>query len=144
VQLRLLEQLPGQFSLRNMNKSDEWKVKNYTPHAITLYDDKGEHILAVLPSCGHARVREIPIGKEKHLTKILGVPVIGEEYGEIEGLPPRDDEPDTFYIVSLPCFYARGHQRTDLIAPDTGIEGVVRDQDGRIIGVKRFIRLYRD
>ena len=104
---------------------------NLTPHPVSLYRD--EELVATFPPSGKvARVRTVTRDAGRHLL----VPVVEQTAGEVEGLPDPDGE--TIYIVSLFVRQAlRG--RTDVVAPDTGPESVVRDADGRIIGVRRWI-----
>ncbi len=61
---------------------------------------------------------------------------IQQSLGEVEGLPSAS--PHIYYIVSRMVFDA-APDRVDLIVPDTG-KGAVRDEQGRIVAVTRFIR----
>jgi hypothetical protein len=105
-------------------------IKNYTPHEVVVYDNDGPR--DPYPSCGVARVREIP-----HLIMHAdGIPVLAFSYGEVTGLP--DQRPGVFYIVSAFVRKALPYRR-DLLSLDTGIQSAVRNDDGVIIGVRRFI-----
>jgi len=64
------------------------------------------------------------------------IKIVGED-GDVEGLP--EPQSNTVYIVSTLVAQAVPH-RDDIIAPDTSPQGVVRDSEGKIIGVKRFQR----
>lgn len=86
------------------------KIRNYTPHTITLAGDTR----TVLPSEGIARVDGLPLG-----------PVVG--------LPnPR---PGTLYVVSV-IVAERLPERDDLRVPGEQI----RDEQGRIIGCRSLLR----
>lgn len=91
------------------------------------------------------------------------IPVVKTVFGDVEGLPlacencksyhicvdgygnlpfTKDftcQQPSIIYIVSSLVAQA-AKDRNDVIAPDTSPAGVVRDEQGRIIGVKRFQR----
>jgi len=116
---------------------DKIKILNLTPHDINIFDPSGENIIKVYEKSGiTARVNTI----RQYFTKIDGVPVYRISYGNIEGIPKY--EPDTYIIVSLIVAQALilvnspwiGH----ILVPDTSPEGVVRDKNGRILGVKGF------
>ncbi|MEM2991102.1 MAG: hypothetical protein QXQ02_07975, partial [Halobacteria archaeon] len=66
------------------------------------------------------------------------IPVVKTTYGEVLDLP--EPEPGVFYIVSGVVLSAVGDSRQDLLAPDTGPASVVRDGDGKIVGVRRLRR----
>ena len=115
--------------------NSEVKFINLTPHEVTIYDDHGNIKLRIPPSGVVARVqtRSIIIGE------IEGVPLRITEYGDITDLP--DPQPNTIYIVSsilLIALKTKGIVRNDVVAPDTNPDSVIRDSQGRIIGVKYF------
>jgi hypothetical protein len=58
---------------------------------------------------------------------------------EITSLP--EPVQGRLYIVALPVLMVVGHNRPDLVAPDTGpgAFGAVRDGDGNILGIQRFV-----
>jgi hypothetical protein len=105
------------------------KLKNFTPHEVTIYY---EGSMFVLPSIGVARASEVCIESEA----INGIPTVAKRYDTIINLPEQCD--GVIYIVSLPVLQAS--DRSDLVCPDTGPDSVVRDKDGKIIGVRRFQR----
>ncbi|MBU4387800.1 hypothetical protein KJ644_05060 [Candidatus Dependentiae bacterium] len=116
---------------------------NLTPHPCVIFDDAGEEEIArIAPSGQVARVQTLAIPEREDFV-IDGhyVPVVATSYGEVENLPvPKDG---TIYIVSVlvvTAFRMKGVTRTDVLAPDTGPESVVRDGEGRIMGVRRFTR----
>jgi len=112
------------------------KFVNLTPHPVMVYRG-GEKIMEIPPSGTIARIEtvEVPAGE------LAGVPVIEMRYGKISGLPPEPRE-DTAYIVSSLLLNALPAPRKDVVAPDT-VKGAVRDEQGRIIGTTRFVRLWR-
>ncbi len=107
-------------------------IVNLTPHPIVLYRGD-EPVLTVPPSGTVARVstHQMPSGE------VDGIPVVRTSFGKVENLPERQE--GTFYVVSTLVAQAVPF-RDDVIAPDTGPESVVRDEDGKIVGVRRFQR----
>jgi len=111
------------------------RIINLTPHEIVVMSEGGEEILRVPPSGTVTRVEV----KTEVIGEINGVKVRKVVYGDIVGLPePREN---TFYVVSTIVLLAlreKGIYRRDLIAPDTNPDSVIRDPQGRVIGVKYF------
>ena len=106
------------------------KVVNLTAHSINVI--LGEKELAY-PSEGLARVRT----EEKTIGTVEGIPVIKTVYTTVEGLPEQQE--NTIYLVStlvLQALKTNGIDRPDCLAPNTGISGAIRDEQGCIIGVK--------
>jgi len=110
------------------------KMKNLTPHEVVVYDDKGDVKLRVKPSGTIARVTT----KQEVVGYLNGVPVVKTEFVEVQGLPKPED--NTVYIVSSLVAQAVARERGDVVAPDTSPRSAVRDEQGRIIGVRRFQR----
>ena len=111
------------------------KLVNLTPHEVVVYGEDGGIRLRIPPSGTVARVST----KSVIVGEINGVPVRATEYGDVTGLP--DPEPGTVYIVSsvlLIALRAKGINRDDVVAPDTNPDSVIRDPEGRVIGVKYF------
>ena len=107
-------------------------IINLTQHTINVI--LGEKEIAY-PSEGLARVKT----EEKEVGKINGIPVVKTVYTTVEGLP--DQQGDTVYLVStlvLQALKANGINRTDCLAPNTGVSSAIRDDQGRIVGVKGF------
>lgn len=89
-------------------------------------------ILTTFPLSGEvARVKT----SRTYVREVEGVPVHRNSFGEIEGLPPQED--GTMYIVSILVLQVLP-EREDLLSPDTTPSGVVRDEEGKIRGVKGF------
>lgn len=121
----------------------EVKVVNLTPHEIVVFSQDGVE-LARYPASGTvARVTT----SEKVVGELGNVPLVKTEYGEVVGLP-EEPEPETYYVVSIlvaqaiqsnPELYSKFKGR--ILVPNTSPTplGVVRDEQGRIRGVKSFI-----
>lgn len=108
------------------------KVVNLTAHSINVV--LGEQNIAY-PSEGLARVKT----EEKIIGTVDGIPVVKTVYTTVEGLP--DMQEDTVYLVStlvLQALKANGINRNDCLAPNTGLSGAIRDDQGHIVGVKGF------
>lgn len=110
------------------------KVINLTPHDVVVRLEDGSE--RVFPATGEtARVKTI----SKDAGEVMGVPLVTQSYDEIQGLP--EPEEGTLYLVSLVVRQAAREQgRTDIISPDTSPQGAIRDEQGRIVAVRRFVR----
>jgi hypothetical protein len=67
----------------------------------------------------------------------MEIPVRRITYGDVENLLPPEE--GTVYIVSTLVTLAlreKGVMRADLLSPDTNADSVIRDKDGRVLGVK--------
>lgn len=118
------------------------KIINLTPHEIKIVGEDGEAIATFPPSGKVARVQQESVEIPEMTKKLGGIKVVKTEYKEIDNLPPKEE--GKIYIVSVVVLQAlkqRGIERNDVVAPDTGPESVVRDFQGNIIGVKRFMVL---
>lgn len=100
-------------------KPIEERIINLTPHDINIVD--GE----TFESQGSARVKV----ESKCIDSKCGVNIYNTQYGEVEGLP--EQKKGTYYIVSMLVKQALP-KRNDLFSPS----GLVRDEQGRIIGCK--------
>lgn len=108
-------------------------IENHTPHTLNVLDARGREI-AVFPSVGNARVTFADIGEEtisvdgKKIAVALGRRAVG-----------TTDVPspvkDTLFVVSS-LVKSAFPDRRDLVVPDS----LVRDDQGRIIGCRRFSR----
>lgn len=106
-------------------------IVNLTPHVIEVRLPSGDS-RAILPSGVVARVTS----RAEVQDSLLGIPVVTTVYGEPQGIPEPAE--DTVYLVSALVLSAV--KRTDVYAPDTGPESVVRDEAGKIVAVRRLIR----
>ncbi len=110
-------------------------LKNLTPHVIVIRPGDEE---VVLPPSG--QVARVSVSA-KELYKIafagIRVPVVRTEFGDIVDLPDPDE--GVIYVTStLVAQAAAARGRTDVVAPDTSPESAVRDQEGRIVAVRRL------
>jgi hypothetical protein len=103
-------------------------ILNLTPHPLHLYQENGE-VLTIAPTAPAARVSSVT----EKVFEIGGFPVTRTTFGDVENLP--DPEEGTIFVVSMLVQQAANH-RTDLYRPDTGPQNVVRDEEGKIIGVR--------
>jgi hypothetical protein len=119
----------------------EKKVRliNLTPHEINIYDSEGKVILSIPPP------KNMPVPRVSIRPEVVGtidvdgveVPIRKVVYGDVENLPQPEE--DTIYVVSTFVILAlkeKGIERKDLLSPDTNPDSVVRDKDGRVLGVK--------
>lgn len=115
---------------------------NLTPHTVNIHKPSGE-IVTVEPS--GLVMRADPITEEAR--SIDGIPLIKMRLGTCavhgSGTLPVDRS-TACYLVSLIALRQLEQQLTapqllQYFAPDTGPESVVRDSEGRIVGVKRLI-----
>ncbi|HJK71789.1 MAG TPA: hypothetical protein O0X51_07840 [Methanocorpusculum sp.] len=109
---------------------------NYTPHTIGICQPDGTIIS--IPSSGEIRVMPV-----KHNNGKLpnGVQLQTVTYQKLI-LPDR--QPGTWLIVSGYVVHRAQIEypdRTDLICPDTSKGSLVRNSDGKIIAVRKFIRV---
>lgn len=111
---------------------EEEMLVNLTPHAISVLGEDGE-VLMLSPSGQVARVTS----SCTQVGALDGVPVVKTEYGTVENLP-APEAGKVFVVSVLVAQQCAG--REDVVSPDTGPDSAVRDADGRIIGVKRFMR----
>lgn len=104
---------------------------NLTPHEINLFSTESERIF---PPSG----KIVRLSVEYVTGEIVdGIPTVKRVFGEVIDLP--DPQKDTYYLVSsLVADRIKG--RNDILIPDTGASAV-RDADGKIKGVTRFIAL---
>lgn len=107
------------------------KLVNLTPHKISVFLPNGEKT-EIEPSGTVARVqaRSVEIGT------VEGIPVVRTEFGAVDGLP--EPQPNTIFIVSTLVAQALKGKRHDIVAPDTSPQSAIRDENGRIMGIKRF------
>lgn len=105
-------------------------IKNLTQHEITIIKDDGTRI-GIGPDGTVARVdtKSVLVGK------IHGFDFFKTEYGEVKNLPdPASDENGTIYYIVSAMVKNACPDRKDLISPS----GLVRDDQGRVIGCKGF------
>ena len=106
---------------------------NLTPHTVNIYDDDGSLRMSIEPS---GQVLRLPT-RAWAAGDLDGISVVRLSYETPEDLPKPQE--GTIYIVSgvmLEPLKEMG--RLDFVAPDTSPGSVVRDESGRIVGVKRL------
>lgn len=109
------------------------KMVNLTPHNIVIMREDGKEKMTIPPSGRIVRIK----ADQKIIGEVNGIPIVKTTFRDIEGLP--EPEPNTVFIVSSLVAQAI-KSREDIVAPDTTPQGVVRNEKGQIIGVKRFQR----
>ena len=126
------------------------RILNLTPHKINIY--RGwQDVLYVLPSDGNVRLREVT---EPAAPMVLWepavpewddfcerVPVVRKTYGNPEFSGTLPDSGDVVIVSGLagPVVRRALGGDTRVLSPDTGPDSVVRDSEGKILGVRRFI-----
>jgi hypothetical protein len=131
-------------------RQNDWQsgqFVNFTPHSVGFVflreDGEISHVANFPPSGVVARLATTiedapPVIDREGGPDEYAMPAVRVTHGDLEGLPDPDDL-GTTWIVSLLCL-AGAKGRTDVIAPDTGPDSVVRAPDGQIIGVRRWVR----
>lgn len=110
------------------------KIVNLTPHTVNVCDESGSVVRSIEPS---GKVLRLPT-RAYAAGELDEIPLVRLSYEEPEDLPPVEN--DTVYIVSSLMIEPLARMgRRDFVAPDTSPGSVVRDDEGRIIGVKRLI-----
>jgi hypothetical protein len=106
------------------------KIINCTPHPVVWVNKNGDKT-TFEPSGNVPRLETVT----QKVGWIGDIPMVRNTMGEVVGLPGPVD--GVVYIVSFLVCQACP-DRADLVAPDTTPDSVVRDENGRIVGVKRF------
>lgn len=126
---------------------------NCTPHEIKVFDLLG-NVLATIPKSEYVvRLAQELNGRPdkcKFYSSYGSIPVTNPpKYLNVQGLPPKNDDCSYDIIVSsivaneLSCGNLPEHINR-VYSPDSGPNGVVRDNDGNIIGTKALICWYGD
>ena len=118
------------------------KVINLTPHEIVVFDPSGSKAILTIPSEGvvRAKMNVEPLGLI-YTDDGVPLPIVNAVYGPPEGpLPPFDDETAIIvsHIAAQSILTHRPEWAGHLLVPDTG-PTAVRDEQGRILGVRQFI-----
>lgn len=106
------------------------QIINLTPHAINFLDANNRPIMTVEPSGVIARAKQT----RTLCGTIAGIPVNQCAYGTVQGLPEPAKE--TIYIVSSITAQACPEREDVYIVDDS-----VRNEDGRIIGVRALAHI---
>lgn len=108
---------------------------NLTPHEVVVYDLMGrEVVLRLLPSGSVARATEQTV---QH-GDVMGVPVVKTTMGDVTGVSHGHG---SFIVSALVGQKLADQIKRAVYSPDTGPESVVRDPQGKILGVRR-LRVY--
>jgi hypothetical protein len=126
-------ELVSDLKLLSVGFSSKPTFFNLTPHTVRVVAQDGSVLMEVPAEAHGARVstEQLPIGEIAP-----GIWLMGIQYGDTQGLP--DPQPDTYYIVSMVVAQANPH-RGDLIYPNTGPGGCLRDAHGQIVGTYNFV-----
>lgn len=100
------------------------KIKNLTPHPITICNNTGE-VIRVIQSEGLVRLKAVTVPAGE----IDGTAVTRTEFGQPEGLPEFQE--GVYYVVSQLVKTALP-SRSDLLVPAE----VIRDEKGNIVGCR--------
>lgn len=115
------------------------QIKNYTPHAVTVFDEDGDPLVTYAPS-GLARAQQnaVTVGEIDLGNGV--VPVKKMTFGAVEGLPEMADDDEYFIVSSITAqaTKATNHPLADrlLVVADP-----VRNADGNIVGCRSFSRV---
>ena len=107
------------------------KIINLTPHDVNIIAEDGVTVKVAFPSEAIARASQTA----KHVGELDGIDLVSMKFGETEDLPAPAD--GVYYIVSVitaNAAKAEGCTTDDLVITSDP----VRDDNGRIIGCKRF------
>lgn len=113
------------------------KLVNLTPHDLVLVSEDG-NVLATIPSSGVARASQTdePVGElevEGH-----AIAVVKTVFGDTIDLPePTEGVAYVVSIITANAARAQGRSIDDLLITS----GLVRDDQGRIIGCTRLARV---
>lgn len=120
------------------------RVLNLTPHPVNIYREE-EVVLTIPPSGTVARATMSNIELPPLQIDNASIPTITISYDGVEGLPDPDSV-DFIIVSSIVASVIKSNKslydvwRGKILVPDTSPASVVRDNDGRILGVRRFIR----
>ena len=106
------------------------KLVNLTPHAVNIVLEDGAS-LNIAPSGVVARCTQSDVIVGSVDVDGIAVPLTKTSFGDVALPAPA---PDTLFIVSR--LVATAANRDDLVVPN----GIVRDDDGNIIGCKSLSR----
>ena len=129
------------------------KILNFTPHSINLMDKEGKTV-ASFPTVGSIRLNEKVFSEEI----VYKLPIVQTEWDGVSVAVSEDCrvlKGKAVIIVSLPVLTTikdnkqvrdklikilkeKGIEVEEILAPDTSPASAVRDEQGRIVGVKRF------
>ena len=106
------------------------KLVNLTPHVVNIVLEKGA-TLTIVPSGVVARCTQSDVNIGSVDIDGIAIPLTETTFGDVALPAPA---PDTLFIVSR--LVATAANRDDLVVPN----GIVRNDDGNIIGCKSLSR----
>lgn len=112
------------------------KIYNYTPHAVTVFDEDGDPLVTFAPT-GLARAKQMAITVGEIDLMTGSVPVKKMTFGAVEGLPETAAD-DEYFIVSAITAQAAMETNHPLKNQLLVVADPVRNGDGQIIGCKAF------
>ncbi len=104
---------------------------NLTPHSIRIYDANGEVQKVIDPSGEVVRVSV----QHRILSEVDGVELATTILTDPVAVP-EPQEGVTYIVSSLVAQQLT--DRPDIVAPDTGPDSAVRDENGQIVGIRRL------
>jgi len=116
---------------------------NMTPDEIVVYSKDKKRIKHRYPPSGFETYVEIS-ATPKRRSKYESVPLMDIEYGKVIDFPRPGNFRGNILIVdpdTLRAVHGRGTIMT--VAPDYSPDSIVRDKNGRILGVRRFVRMFK-
>ena len=106
---------------------------NCTPHTIRVVRENGE-VIEIAPSGITVRVNTV----QEIVRDIDGIPVVATRFTDVQLPEPQEKTICIVSTVTLQACRELGIQRDDLVAPDTGPQSVIRDENGQVVGIRRF------
>jgi len=103
------------------------KIRNLTPHEVTLHADVGSGTVTIAPEGNYPRRSLVRTILGHIVIDDVALPVVRTTIGDVEGLP--EAKPGVLLLVS--ALIAEGcPERDDLISPGA----LIRDDAGKVIG----------
>lgn len=118
------------------------KIKNLTPHAVTVFDDDGDPLVTFMPA-GLVRAKQTAVTVSEIDLGNGVVPVKKMTFGAVEGLPETFADDERF-IVSAITAQAAKETHHPLASRLLVVADPVRNADGQIIGCRSFSTLSDD
>lgn len=112
---------------------ENYTLVNCTQHDVVIHKEDGT-VVVLEPSGLVPRVNS----ETTEIGSVNGIPIVQSKLTDVDDIP--DPKPNTIYIVSS-FVSASLPNRNDVLSPDTSPQSVIRDESGRIIGVKRLQKI---
>lgn len=112
------------------------RLVNLTPHEIVI-SPAGAQELRLPPSGQVARVETEQVLDGLAMVDGLPISIVRTRFRHIVDLPPPEE--GVLYLASTLVAQAAAERgRRDVVAPDTGPASAIRDEEGRIVAVRRL------